>query len=146
MPYLHGAKENPMRKELEQKMRERWPGWFNPEADVRQTLMSWGFCHDDGWFSILWRHFENLEPLVAAFEQESGFQFEVLQVKEKFGSLRIHVNHANDAIRQRLGAAQLESLHTCEICGQPGKQHSGDWSKTLCDEHKAQLNKCAPII
>jgi hypothetical protein len=71
-----------------------------------RSSVSFGFAHGDGWFDILWRLCEDLEPLVAAFEQESGLQFEVLQVKEKFGGLRIHVNHANDAIRQRLEAAQ----------------------------------------
>jgi|ERR1035438_1265626 hypothetical protein len=34
--------------------------------------------------------------------------------------LRIHVNHANDAIRHRIEAAKQESFRTCEICGQPG--------------------------
>jgi hypothetical protein len=32
-----------------------------------------------------------LEPLVAEFEKAGGGQFEILQVKEKFGGLRIHV-------------------------------------------------------
>jgi hypothetical protein len=27
-----------------------------------------------------------------------------------------------DAIRGRIKAAQQESLHTCEVCGQPGKR------------------------
>jgi hypothetical protein len=43
-------------------------------------------------------------------------------VKVKFGGLRIYVNHANDAIRQRFEAAELESIRTCEVCGQPGKR------------------------
>ena len=67
--------------------------------------MSRGLTHDDGWFDILWRLCEDLEPLVAEFEQELGSQFEVLQVKEKFGGLRFHVNRPNDAIRRRIGTA-----------------------------------------
>jgi hypothetical protein len=35
---------------------------------------------------------EDLEPLVAELEQATVRQFEILQVKEKFGGLRIHVN------------------------------------------------------
>jgi hypothetical protein len=77
--------------------------------------MARGFEHDDGWFDLLWRLCEDLEPLVAEFEQETGSQFEVLQVKEKFGGLRFYVNHANDSIRQRIGIAADESFHTCEI-------------------------------
>jgi len=99
-----------MHKALEQKLIERWPTWFNTGGDIRHTLMPRGFTHDDGWFDILWRLCEDLEPLVAQFEQAIGRQFEVLQVKEKFGGLRMHVNHANDAIRQRIETAIQESF------------------------------------
>jgi hypothetical protein len=129
-----------MRKELEQKLFERWPQWFNTKGDVRHTLMSFGFQHDDGWFDILWRLCEDLEPLVAEFEATGECQFEILQVKEKFGGLRIYVNHANDAIRQRIETAMGESLRTCEICGQPGTLREGDWIKTLCDQHADALH------
>jgi hypothetical protein len=124
-----------MRKELEQKLVGRWPRWFKLEGDVRHTLMSFGFCHGDGWFDILWRLCEDLEPLVAEFEEAAGHQFEVLQVKEKFGELRIYVTHANDAISRRLETAERESFRACEVCGQPGKRREGGWIKTLCDEH-----------
>ena len=124
-----------MRKELEQKLVGRWPRWFNLEGDVRHTLMSFGFCHGDGWFDILWRLCGDLEPLVAEFEQATGRKFEILQVKEKFGGLRIYMNRANDAIRRRIEAAKLESFRTCEVCGQSGKRREGGWIKTLCDEH-----------
>jgi hypothetical protein len=127
-------------KALEQKLIERWPTWFKTEGDVRHTLMPWGFCHGDGWFDILWRLCEDLEPLVGEVERQTGRQFEVVQVKEKFGGLRFHVNGVNDAIRQRIRTAQEESLHTCEVCGQPGKRREGGWIKTLCDEHAASAN------
>jgi hypothetical protein len=97
-----------------------------------------GFTHGDGWFDIVWRLCGDLEPLVEEFERESGHQFEVLQVKEKFGGLRFYVNHASDAIRQRIEVAEEESFHTCEICGRPGNQREGAWSKTLCDLHDSE--------
>jgi hypothetical protein len=94
-----------------------------------------GFTHDDGWFDILWRLCGDLEPLVAEFEVAGGPKFEVLQVKEKFGGLRFYVNCRNDAIRQRILAAQEESFDTCEICGQPCELREDSWIKTLCDLH-----------
>jgi hypothetical protein len=79
----------------------------------------------------------NLEPLVAEFERTTGCQFEVLQVKEKFGGLRFYVNcRENVAIDGRIGLAMQESLRTCEICGQPGILRQGRCIKTLCDEHE----------
>ena len=102
-----------------------------------------GFTHDDGWFDLLWRLCEDLEPLVAEFEQASGSQFEVLQVKEKFGGLRVYVNDANDCIRLRIETAVHESFHTCEICGQPGKLREDGLIKTLCDQHASEPVKGA---
>ena len=54
-----------MRKELEQKLVERWPKWFDTGGDIRYTAMPRGFVHDDGWFDLLWRLCGDLEPLVA---------------------------------------------------------------------------------
>jgi hypothetical protein len=76
-----------------------------------------------------------LEPLVAEFEQATGCQFEILQVKEKFGELRIHVNHANDAIREPIEVAKEKAYRTCEVYSQPGKLREDGRIKTLCDEH-----------
>lgn len=124
-----------MRKELAQKLAGRWPGWFNLEGDVRYTLMSFGFCHGDGWFGILWRLCEDLEPLATEVEKQTGHPFEVLQVKEKLGGLRFYVNHRSNTVCRRIEAAALESFASCEVCGQPGKRREGGWIKTLCAKH-----------
>jgi hypothetical protein len=129
-----------MHKELEQRLVERWPQWFNIGGDVRHTSMPLGFLHGDGWFEIVGRLCDDLEPLVSEFEQTSGNQFEILHVKEKFGGFRIYVNNADDAIRRRLEIAKQESFRTCEVCGKEGKLREGDWIKTLCDEHASALN------
>lgn len=50
--------------------------------------MPFGFAHDDGWFHLVWCLCEDLEPLVTAYEKETGCRFEVMQVKAKFGGLR----------------------------------------------------------
>jgi hypothetical protein len=124
-----------MRKELEQKLVERWPTWFNVNGDIRQTLMPRGFTVRDGWFDIIWRLCEDLEPLVVEVELKTGRRFEVLQVKEKFGGLRFYTNLHTDTISERIQAAGLESIHTCEVCGQPGSQTEGAWGRTRCKEH-----------
>ena len=122
-----------MRDELERRLVERWPTWFNVQGDIRETLMPRGFTHGDGWFDLVWRLCERLEPVVAAEEAESGRPFHVLQVKEKFGGLRFYPNYNNDAIYALIEAAEIESLHTCEVCGQPRKL-GASWL-TTCEEH-----------
>ncbi len=131
-----------MTQELQQKVISRWPSWFDVHGDLHQTLMPWGFCHDDGWFDLLWRLCEDLEPLVAEWAKETGGQFEVAQVKEKFGGLRFYVEHdVSRAIRQRIEAAGDESYRTCEICGEPGVLRQGAWLKTLCDRHAEETGR-----
>ena len=93
-----------------------------------------GFEHGDGWFDILWRLCEDLEPLVAEFEVAGGPKFEVLQVKEKFGGLRFYVSHRYAAIDMEIDKARLFSLRTCEQCGNPGTLRSkGGWLVVSCD-------------
>src|ERR1700730_10742662 len=124
-----------MRRELELKLVERWPSWFNVTGNQRETRMADGFAHGNGWFNIVWKLCEDLEPLVAEAEKATGYPFEVLQVKQKLGGLRVYVNHSTKVIRNRIEAAQLESLRTCEVCGQPGSRREGDWIPAVCDEH-----------
>ncbi|MBZ5669542.1 MAG: hypothetical protein LAO04_07430 [Acidobacteriia bacterium] len=76
-----------MRKELEEKLAKRFPKWFNVNGDVRHTLMPFGFQCGDGWFGILWRLCVDLEPLVAELEKETGERFEVVQAKQKLGTV-----------------------------------------------------------
>jgi hypothetical protein len=104
-----------MREELERRLVERWPTWFNVEGDIRETSMPFGFVHGDGWFDLVWRLCERLEPLVAAEEAETGRSFQVLQVKEKFGGLRFYTNFRSDAIYALIKAAEIESCHTSEV-------------------------------
>jgi hypothetical protein len=68
-----------MRKELEQKLVERWPTWFNTAGDIKHTLMPRGFTHDDGWFDILWRVCGNAQSHRAGlltFEHQGCPEFE----------------------------------------------------------------------
>ena len=117
-----------MREELERRLLLRWPEWF----DIR------GFEHGDGWFGILWRLCEDLEPLAEGLEGEGSPPFEVVRVREEGGGLRVYANGGTDAICERIEAAQEESLRTCEVCGQPGLRRRNRWVRIRCDEHAGE--------
>ena len=125
-----------MRKELEQRIINRWPAWFDVEGNICATLMPRGFQHGDGWFDLVWKMCEDLEPLVPGREATSAAPFQVFEVKEKFGSLRVYVGRANKAIQRRIEEAGSESKRTCEICGKAGFQrNNGGWINTRCYDH-----------
>ena len=77
-----------------------------------------------GWTSIL----EKLDEKIADIAGEDYPKVKVLQVKEKFGSLRVYMDLIElpkdkwQQVNQVIGEAEKESLKTCEKCGQPGTQ------------------------
>jgi hypothetical protein len=121
-----------MRKELEQQFATRWPEWFfDLYGDPRETCLCYGFEHRDGWFDLVWRLCEQIEKVVG-----EGTPFKVAQVKQKFGGLRFYFegdNDAFDAIYAHTAAAEQESFHICEVCGQPGTLIGHN--RTGCDVH-----------
>ena len=82
--------------------------------------MCFGFQHADGWFALLVRTLERLAPLVAAWNSElalRGTRFEIIEVKQKFGRLRIIALPTNCAIVTALLDAREQSRFMCEQCG-----------------------------
>jgi len=124
-----------MKRELEQRITKRWPAWFKAAGNRSETLMGLGFEHGDGWFGLVWRLCEGLEPFVASAERKAGRPFEVLQVKEKFGGLRFYTNFVGDTISALIDAAAFESTKTCEVCGMSNSRQRGSWITTRCDQH-----------
>ena len=67
----------------------------------------------------------------------------VLQVKEKFGTLRIYYSGGDDYVRGFIDALESASAHSCEECGSSSGQttaHMGRWL-TLCSRCMVQREK-----
>lgn len=62
----------------------------------------------------------------------------VAQIKEKFGGLRFYYDGGDDQISGMVTMAEVWAGRTCETCGNLGKQRSGGWIRTLCDQHEAE--------
>lgn len=70
---------------------------------------------------------------------------EILELKEKYGGLRIWCDSDIEVVRLAKAKAQLKSLHICEVCSQPGSVRippSGSrgcaWWRCVCDEHVSE--------
>lgn len=94
----------------------------------------WGkWLPDPGWDELLL----TLDAKLAALDPD----YQILQAKEKFGTLRYYTSHSDDwdgdsdAFEQLISEAEDLSGYTCEMCGKPGTSRLGGWIKTLCDEH-----------
>jgi hypothetical protein len=99
---------------------------------------------------------------------DAAAEFEVTQIKEKFGGLRFYVRSGGDEdtyidarsdegretilrradvgagspmprVRELVEAAMRRSEATCMTCGEPGETGTfGAWVATLCERHAAE--------
>jgi outer membrane protein assembly factor BamA len=59
----------------------------------------------------------------------------VIQVKEKYGTLRFYYDGGDEKIDGMVRMAEAMSAVTCEVCGNAGKFRGRGWYYTSCDEH-----------
>ncbi|MFZ2123891.1 MAG: hypothetical protein WA012_08810 [Rhodoferax sp.] len=92
----------------------------------------------EGWFNLVDRLSgaceSEIERLMAQGVPTEGWP-RIAQIKEKMGGLRFYVNGplSDDLRTQILKVENIESLHTCERCGSPGKLRDGRWQHTYCN-------------
>ena len=85
------------------------------------------FYLSDGWFGIVYRL---SQKIVLA-----GYTGKVVQVKEKFGTLRYYTQDENrENIVELIEDAIEESAITCETCGEPGKIYDQGWVHVKCEK------------
>jgi hypothetical protein len=65
----------------------------------------------------------------------------VIQIKEKFGSLRFYLSGMYDGEMEKfISEASKRSAQTCEYCGEPGEVKGDHWLlKCVCKKH-TELN------
>jgi hypothetical protein len=90
----------------------------------RESCMAFGLEVGDGWYDIIYKLSEKLEPMGVVASQ----------VKEKYGTLRFYIYNATDEAYDLCDAAESESETTCELCGEPGKLRGKGWITTRCEE------------
>ena len=83
-----------------------------------------------GWHAILTNLFDELAQLLEAAPRP----FHIVQIKEKFGTLRVYLSHPTDAANAAIDRASRLSAGTCEFCGAPSTIRNRDgWFTTQCD-------------
>lgn len=135
-----------MRYELEQKLGKQFS--FMRIKKSFQEQIGTGFIDDlysafgcecgDGWYEILYQMCVRIQKAYA----DVGITPDIvmLQIKEKYGTLRVYWSAENgdqrlhktlDSIIQE---AEKASASVCEICGKPGELRCDrSWIQTLCD-------------
>jgi hypothetical protein len=116
-----------MQKELEAKLIERFPTYFEDMyGDPTKTCMAFGCECGAGWFDLIFRLCEDIE-------KTNPKNFKVEQVKEKFGGLRFYYSGGSQQVNDLVNKAECDSYNICENCGtRENVTSEGSWILTLC--------------
>lgn len=131
-----------MNKENMEYLFGNYPLFFKHRDDMKVSLMGFGFECGDGWLRLIDKlcgditqyYIDNNNDKDAVVIPEC---FYVVQVKEKYGSLRFYVSCASDKVFDLIHKAEGDSYYICEECGRRGKRFYRDmlpWVRTLCDK------------
>ncbi|ETX26521.1 hypothetical protein RISW2_22980 [Roseivivax isoporae LMG 25204] len=92
----------------------------------RAPISGWGIECGPGWHEII-------DDALTEISKIGRYQ--VVQIKEKSGRLRIYMTRYDDTIHEIVERAERRSLLTCEVCGRPGQLRQCGAAMVRCDEH-----------
>jgi len=78
-------------------------------------------------------------PLIEEVYDRKPDTIDIVQVKEKFGGLRVYFEPWNEEYYNIIMRVENKSYQLCEECGKPGEIDSDAdfiWMRTLCPTHK----------
>jgi hypothetical protein len=96
-----------------EKMNEQNTNKILKDFPVIYSHFHYGFDCGDGWFDIIY----DLSKMINDIDKE----VRIVQIKEKYGTLRFYVDWCSDEIQKLIAEAEERSCATCEECGRPGK-------------------------
>lgn len=88
----------------------------------------------DGWLPSIELMLQEIDEYL---KQQNIQSFEILQIKEKFGQLRVYTSEGDEQLYAIIRKAAKEIDKTCEICGTEGQlQMVEGWLGVRCERHK----------
>jgi len=116
-----------------------YPELFGTTFDPRETAICFGFEIGNGWLQVFKKYLPELSKEILDNELKD---FKIVQVKEKFGSIRIYTQYTTEGVETIINKIEAECETTCEECGSPeGKFRQDGWLRVLCDKCEANRKK-----
>jgi hypothetical protein len=91
----------------------------------------------DGWYPML---VELSDKIKAILDLKKHHTFNVVQVKEKFGTLRFYADGCTEAINDLIDEYEKKSKAICELCGEKSSLITvGHWIYNRCPDCAQKL-------
>lgn len=83
-----------------------------------------------GWHELVYKMCVEIDDLY----EENIDKISILQIKEKYGMMRVHASTSNKELDDIIEKYEQLSKSTCEICGAEGKMMGDDyWVMVRCE-------------
>ncbi|HEX8595979.1 MAG TPA: hypothetical protein VF682_22275 [Pseudomonas sp.] len=115
-----------MKDELLPILRRNYPKLFS-SPDLQEIR-----CYS-GWLDLLDALCRTLQNDMD--DHPDARQLVIVQIKEKWGGLRVYVSGGDAFCKGAIALAAEVSLTTCEVCGQPGSLVGERWVSVRCAQH-----------
>lgn len=86
-----------------------------------------------GWRKVVESLCASLEAEIAGLPEDLRKHHRAIQIKQKFGVLRVYMSNMAPRMIGMIHTAEEESAKTCEECGRPGSiDKKKSWRRALC--------------
>lgn len=121
-----------MNLELTKKLIEKYPQLFaDTDKPATDSLMCFGCECGDGWFNIIDMACALIAHHIEHKPEKDVFRW--VQIKEKYGTLRLYLSGHDEYIAGVIDMAEALSSRVCEVCGCPGSVIGAGWLMARCD-------------
>lgn len=135
-----------MDKHLVDNLAKRFPVLFEYYLNKHELVyaISYGIETGNGWLDIITEALVAIQKEVDAYPPTLQSAFKLHQIKEKFGSLRIHMEVTDDTINNIIREVESYSSNVCATCGSlvDVTQNTHGFVRSLCtqcmDEFKSR--------
>jgi hypothetical protein len=86
-------------------------------TDNRRAFAMFGFECGEGWYTIIAQLIDHIDSYIKHKYKDQPFDFQIVQIKEKFGGLRFYIDGGDSEIYELIRFAEELSYKTCEYCG-----------------------------
>jgi hypothetical protein len=115
---------------------ENYPQLFELiKLENKKCSTNFGIMRGDGWLDLLESLCRQIQCHVDV-ESKKNEKYEIakfLQIKEKFGALRVYVKSNDPYVHGLIRMAEAISVKMCQLCGSPGKLKTAGWMKVRCE-------------
>ena len=116
-----------------EEMLDTYPELFGTNLTPQKSLTMFGIETGPGWKEIVLSYLPKLSKIV---KENNIEDFRIVQIKEKFGTLRIYTRgSSNEEIQNLISEMEKICDSTCDRCGsKEGILRGNGWVRVTCDE------------